>query len=160
MFPRSLTIAAATLATTLAITAGSVLAQDFNRRPTFGTVNLSFNFAPDPYVVNVTAGGNIAAERIGGAGCVGSIAVPPDVRLNYRSGGGLPLYLAATARTDVTLVVNLPDGRWVCNDDFKGTDPGLIFNNPQSGQYDIWIGHYGRGSGVPAQLFISEIAPR
>lgn len=156
MFPRVLAIAAATLA----ITAGTVLAQDFNRRPTFGTINLNFNFAPDPTVINVTAGGNIPAERIGGPGCVGSIANSPDVRLNYRAGGGLPLYLAATARTDVTLVVNLPNGRWICNDDFKGTDAGLIFNNPQPGQYDIWIGHYGRGAGVPAQLLISEVVPR
>eukprot|EP01031_Cornospumella_fuschlensis_P019840 gene19840-24309_t len=96
LFPRILAIAA----TTVALTAGSVLAQDFNRRPSFGTLNLNFNFAPDPTIVNVTAGGNIPAERIGGPGCVGSIATPPDVRLNYRAGGGLPLYISATARTD------------------------------------------------------------
>ena len=160
MFPRTSTVALTIAAASLAITAGSVVAQDFNRRPSFGTLNLNFNFAPDPTIVNVTAGGNIPAERIGGPGCVGSIATPPDVRLNYRAGGGLPLYISATARTDVTLVVNLPNGRWICNDDFKGTDPGIIFNNPQSGQYDIWIGHYGRGAGVPAQLVISEIATR
>ena len=90
----------------------------------------------------------------------GSIATPPDARLNYRAGGGLPLYLSAMARTDVTLVVNLPNGRWICNGDFKGTDPGIVLNNPQSGQYDICIGRYGRGAGVPAQLAISEVAPR
>jgi len=56
-------------------------------------------------------------------------------------------------------VVNLPDGTWACNDDFQGTDPGLIFRRPQSGQYDIWIGHYDRGSRVPAQLRISEVPP-
>lgn len=156
MLSRALALAA----TALAITAGSVLAQDINRRPSFGTLNLNFNFAPDPTVVNVTAGGSIPAERIGGPGCVGSIATPPDVRLNYRAGGGLPLFISATARTDVTLVINLPNGRWICNDDFKGTDPGIIFTNPQSGQYDIWIGHYGRGAGVPAQLLISEVVQR
>lgn len=155
MFSRILAVSAAVLA----VTAGSVVAQNYNRRPTFGTVNLSANFAPDPFVVNVTAGGNIPAERIGGPGCVGSIADPPDVRLNYRA-GGYPLYLAATSRSDVTLVVNLPNGRWICNDDFKGTDPGLVLNNPMSGQYDIWVGHYNRGAGVPTQLLISEIPPR
>lgn len=155
MFSRILAVSAAVLA----VTAGSVVAQNYNRRPTFGTVNLSANFAPDPFVVNVTAGGNIPAERIGGPGCVGSIADPPDVRLNYRA-GGYPLYLSATSNSDVTLVVNLPNGRWICNDDFKGTDPGVVLNNPMSGQYDIWVGHYNRGSGVPTQLRISEIAPR
>lgn len=156
MLSRVLTLAAAALA----ITAGTVVAQDFNRRPSFGTLNLNYNFAPDPTVVNITAGGTIPAERIGGPGCVGSIATPPDVRLNYRAGGGLPLYIFATSRSDVTLVVNLPNGRWICNDDFRGTDPGIVFTSPQSGQYDIWIGHYGRGAGVPAQLVISEISPR
>ncbi|MDB5379820.1 MAG: peptidase and chymotrypsin/Hap, partial [Rubritepida sp.] len=140
MFSRILAVSAAVLA----VTAGSVVAQNYNRRPTFGTVNLSANFAPDPYVVNVTAGGNIPAERIGGPGCVGSIADPPDVRLNYRA-GGFPLFLSATSNSDVTLVINLPNGRWICNDDFKGTDPGVVLSNPQSGQYDIWVGHYNRG---------------
>lgn len=146
-------------AAVLAVTAGTVVAQNYNRRPTFGTVNLVTNFQPDPYMVPVTAGGNIPAERIGGPGCVGSIADPPDFRLNYTA-GRFPLYLAATSRSDITLVVNLPNGRWVCNDDFKGTDPGIVLNNPMSGQYDIWVGHYNRGSGVPTQLIISEVPPR
>jgi serine protease Do/protease YdgD len=135
------------------------LAQDYNRRPSFGTVNLSANFAPDPITVNVTAGGGLPAERLGGRECLGSIANPPDVRLNYSAGQGLPLYLSAWSRADITLVVNLPNGRWACNDDFQGTNPGMVFRNPQSGQYDIWIGSYDRGSRIPAQLRISEIAP-
>ena len=157
MFSRRTLVAAAAIAT---LGAGGVAAQNYNLRPSFGTANLRFNFQPDPFVVNVTAGGNIPAERIGGPGCVGSIAQPPDVRLNYQAGGGLPLYIAAQSRYDVTLVVNLPNGQWVCNDDFIGTNPGLIFPQPMSGQYDIWIGHYDRGRGVPAQLLFSEIPPR
>jgi hypothetical protein len=144
----------------LAVMMGPVVAQNYNLRPSFGTVNLSANFYPDPFVIRVTAGGSIPAERLGGAECVGTIAEAPDVRLNYRAGQGLPLYISATARSDITLVVNMPNGRWACNDDFIGTDPGIVFGNPMSGQYDIWIGHYGRGAGVPAQLRISEIPPR
>ncbi|WP_439597143.1 hypothetical protein [Falsiroseomonas sp.] len=154
MLPRPL---AALLA--LAALPTLALAQDYNRRPSFGTLNLSANFAPDPTTVDVTAGGSLPAERLGGSQCVGSIANAPDVRLNYRAGQGLPLYLSATSRADVTLVVNLPDGSWACNDDFRGTNPGIVFARPQSGQYDIWIGHYDRGSRVPAQLRISEVPP-
>ncbi|PZW37644.1 hypothetical protein C8P66_1447 [Humitalea rosea] len=139
--------------------AAPAIAQNFNRPPSFGTVNLSSNFAPDPTVVNVTAGGTVPAERLGGAECLGTIANAPDVRLNYRAGQGLPLVLSAVSRADVTLVVNLPNGQWACNDDFNGTNPGIVFRNPQSGQYDIWIGHYERGQSVPAQLRISEIIP-
>ena len=157
MFSRRMLLGAAAL---LAVGAGGVAAQNYNMPPSFGTANLRFNFAPDPFVVNVTAGGNIPAERIGGAGCVGSIAQAPDVRLNYQAGGGLPLYIAAQSRFDVTLVVNLPNGQWVCNDDFIGTNPGMVFRQPMSGQYDIWVGHYDRGRGVPTQLIISEMPPR
>lgn len=140
--------------------AGPGLAQNHNRPPNFGTLNLSANFQPDPVVVNVTAGGGVPAERLGGAGCVGTISDAPDVRLNDRPGMGLPLSISATSRADVTLVINLPNGRWICNDDFRGTDPGIVFASPMAGQYDIWIGHYDRGRRVPAQLRISEIAPR
>jgi serine protease Do/protease YdgD len=96
----------------LTVMVGPVVAQNYNLRPSFGTVRLNANFYPDPYVIRVTAGGSIPAERIGGPGCVGSIANPPDVRLNYRAGQGLPLFLSASSRADVTLVVNLPNGQW------------------------------------------------
>jgi serine protease Do/protease YdgD len=156
MLPRVM-IAAAAVA---ALVAGPVVAQNFSRNPSFGTLNLSANFMPDPQVVNVTAGGNVPAERLGGSACVGTIADAPDVRLNYRAGQGLPLYISVRSNADTTLVINLPNGRWICNDDFNGLNPGIVFNQPMSGQYDIWIGHYDRGRRVPAQLLISEIAPR
>jgi serine protease Do/protease YdgD len=143
-----------------AMVAGPVVAQNFSRNPSFGTLNLNANFMPDPQVVNVTAGGNIPAERLGGSSCVGTIADAPDVRVNYRAGQGLPLYISVRSNADTTLVINLPNGRWICNDDFDGLNPGIVMNQPMSGQYDIWIGHYDRGRRVPAQLLISEIAPR
>lgn len=138
-----------------------IAAQDWRLSPSFGTVRLNANFMPDPYVVNITAGGTIPAERLGVPGCVGTIANAPDVRLHYNAGMGLPLVIMATSRrADLTLVVNLPNGRWLCNDDFIGLDPGVVMNNPMSGQYDIWVGSYDRSRGIPAQVLISEIIPR
>ena len=29
-----------------------------------------------------------------------------------------------------------------------------------SGQYDIWVGSYDRGRGIPTQVFFSEVPPR
>lgn len=151
---------AKTLAATVAaiLVAAPVPAQNFNLAPTFGTVALTAGFAPDPRYVEVTAGGTLAASRLGG-GCTGTIANAPDVRLNYNA-GGFSLYLFAQSRADVTLVVNLPNGSWICNDDFDGTNPGIVLHRPPSGQYDIWIGVYGGGRGVPARVGISEIVPR
>jgi hypothetical protein len=137
--------------------AAPVLAQNFNLPPAFGTVALSAGFMPDPRHVDLTAGGNIPAGRLG-QDCAGTIADAPDVRLNY-TGGGFPLYIFATSRADVTLVVNLPDGSWICNDDFIGTDPGIVLTRPPSGQYDIWVGVFDGGT-APARLGISEIPPR
>jgi serine protease Do/protease YdgD len=147
--------AAAALATTLAT--APAMAQNFNLPPAFGTVTLNAGFMPDPHNVNLTAGGNIPADRLG-PDCAGTIADAPDVRLNY-TGGGFPLYLYANSSADVTLVVNLPDGTWLCNDDLNGTDPGVVLSRPASGQYDIWVGVFSGGT-APARLGISEIPPR
>ena len=147
---------------TLALMGGlSVLpatAQDFNQRPTFATVDLRTDFQPDPRTIDVTAGGNINSERLGN-GCTGSIANAPDVRLNYQS-GRYPLYISVQAQADTTLVVNLPDGSWVCNDDLNDLNPGIVLDRPASGQYDIWIGVFGGGTGQPAKLLISEVPPQ
>lgn len=141
------TLGAATLA-------APSLAQNFNLQPAFGTLALSAGFMPDPRHVDLTAGGRIPADRLG-RDCAGTIAEAPDVRLNYTA-GSFPLYLFATSRADVTLVVNLPDGSWICNDDFIGTDPGIVLTRPASGQYDIWVGVFS-GDTAPARLGISEV---
>lgn len=140
-----------------ALLAGPVLAQNFNLPPAFGTLNLSAGFMPDPQLVDLTAGGDIPAARLG-RDCAGTIANAPDVRLNY-SAGGFPLYIFAVSNADTTLVVNLPDGSWICNDDFDGLNPGIVLQRPPSGQYDIWVGVFAGGT-APARLGISEIPPR
>ena len=131
-------------------------AQNVGRNPSFGTLNLSSGFANDPRIVNVTAGGQRNAEGLGD-GCVGSIADAPDVRVNYQA-GSLPLHFFVTSGQDTTLVINGPDGQWYCNDDTNGVDPVVTFADPGSGQYDIYIGHYGQGAHVPAQLHVSEVS--
>jgi serine protease Do/protease YdgD len=138
--------------------AGAAVAQNFNRNPTFGTMNLRAGFEPDPRFAEVTAGGRISADRLG-ANCTGTIADAPDLRVNYTA-GNFPLYIFAQSRADTTLVVNLPDGTWICNDDFDGLNPGIVMNRPQSGQYDIWVGVFDGGSGIPARVGISELPPR
>lgn len=141
----------------LAATLSPAYAQNISGRPTYGTLNLSVGFTPDPQVVNVESGGRIDADRLGD-GCNGFIANNPDVRVNYTA-GSLPLVFTATADVDVTLAVNLPDGSWVCDDDGgDGTDARLTLSSPQSGRYDIWIGTYAAATNHDAQLLVSEIS--
>lgn len=130
-----------------ASTAGAVAAQDWTLSPNYGSTSLNSGFLPDPWNVNLTAGGNISA---GNVGCAGSITNAPDYRLQW---GGGRVTIGANSNSDTTLVVNAPDGNWYCSDDVNGFNPALVFN--QSGQYDIWIGTYGGGT-APATLYFTE----
>jgi hypothetical protein len=134
--------------------AGLASAQDYQLPPTFGAVTLQPGFLPDPIEVVLTAGGPIDAATIGSQ-CVGMIAEAPDFRLTYGS-GGTQLFIGVTSEADTTLVVNAPDGSWYCSDDYAGSlDPFVGGENPQAGQYDIWVGTYGVDT-AEATLYITE----
>ncbi|CAN5698560.1 hypothetical protein BH23GEM8_BH23GEM8_14550 [soil metagenome] len=131
---------------------------NWNANPSFGSIDLSAGFKPDPHQVRITAGGSDAVPRSLGTECRGFVnARAPDFDLNYTA-GGRRLMINATSETDVTLVVNLPDGSWVCNDDGpSGSDPSILLESPQSGNYNIWIGTYRAMSPLPqSRLLISE----
>ncbi|MEQ8441030.1 MAG: peptidase S1 [Alphaproteobacteria bacterium] len=124
--------------------------------PRYHTFNLNAGFRPDPQFIDVQAGGSGAANRIGPA-CVGFIDFSkPDVDLNY-GGGQYSLSIWAEGAGDLTLVVYDPVGQWYCNDDYRGLDPAIQFGNPQSGNYNIWVGSH---QGIqPARLYITERPP-
>jgi hypothetical protein len=124
----------------------------------FGVVNLGAGFSPDPYMRSITAGGSVSVQDVS-SNCRGYASAAPDIELNY-SAGGYQLNLYSKSDTDVTLIVNAPDGSWWCSDDAYGTNPHVNFSNPQSGTYDIWIGTYRSGTMPESVLYISEAAPR
>ena len=135
--------------------------------PTFGTVRLRAGFTPDPHTVNVMAGGPIDAERdelrnelAGKFGCVGWVATKPDVRLMWSGDSDeLQVSFRASLGDDATLIVNLPDGTWTCDDDSgDGLDPLVAVGAPRRGQYDIWVGSYEEGEFVEGVLSISELS--
>lgn len=136
----------------------AALAQNYSANPTYGSIQLNSGFTPDPYNINLQSGGSInAANSIGGA-CRGYIANAPDYRVHYRA-GSYPLIISVNSSADTTLVVNGPDGRWYCDDDSgnQGLNPMVRFNNPSSGQYDVWVGTYGSGQLYNSTLSISEV---
>lgn len=154
----------------LVVVAGAALAQqkgapqqaqqfpDWRAQPRYATINLRSGFEPDPREVQVEAGGNRDANGVG-PDCAGWIDFSkPDVDLNYTA-GQYPLYISVTANTDTTLVMNDSAGNWICNDDMDGVNPGIVIQRPVSGNYNIWIGTYDRGSPQRAVLRISEIPP-
>ena len=136
--------------------AGAASAQDYNQPSNYGDVTLYAGFTPDPFAVNLTAGGQIDASRSVSSSCRGYITNAPDVQLNYQA-GSLPLIISVNSGADTTLVINAPDGRWYCDDDGgEGLNPSLRWNSPMTGAYDIWVGSY-NGQPAGATLSISEL---
>ena len=130
-------------------------AQDFGQPAAFGSAQLRTGFTPDPHVVSLTAGGSIDASNVNSA-CRGMIANAPDYKITYTA-GSLPLAFRTRSSSDTTLVINGPDGRWYCDDDSAGDlDAQIVFNNPRSGTYDVWVGTFGSNT-ARASLQITEV---
>jgi hypothetical protein len=125
--------------------------------PTYGELTLSAGFAQDPNVWQITAGGGVDVSYLG-APCVGFAATAPDLRLDWSGDSDeLRMFFAADDMEDTTLIVNLPDGTWQCNDDTAGgVDPMLVFSTPQAGYYDIWVGSYRQGDYISGTFFVTE----
>ncbi|QQE67095.1 hypothetical protein GFS31_38020 [Leptolyngbya sp. BL0902] len=140
--------------------AGSVIAQawpNWSGTPLYGEISLWSGFEPDPYTVDIVAGGSSSVSSMGlGSGCTGFItAEQPDFRVHYEA-GQYPLSFLVESSADTTLVINGPGAGWYCNDDFDGANPMVMFSAPASGQYDIWVGVYGSSSTHGATLYVTE----
>ena len=138
----------------MALAVPAVACPDWQGAPHFGQINLDAGFQPDPYVRNVTAGGTIALQNCG-TNWAGYVTMRPDFDL-YWNGTSSQLTIAVQAGADAILLVNAPDGTWYYNDDYRGTNPAIVFRNPQPGLYDIWIGSYDGSRRNPGQLIFTE----
>ncbi|TVQ26740.1 MAG: peptidase S1 [Spirochaetaceae bacterium] len=140
----------------LTIVSAVASAQDWRLVPAFGTVELRAGFVPDPNRTELVAGGNINLNDLG---YWGYVADAPEVDLIYEASSTWPLVIRAESDSDLVLLVNSPDGEWHFNDDYPGygLNPAIVFDSPQSGMYNIWVGTFS-SSTAPAVLFISEIS--
>jgi hypothetical protein len=136
---------------------GAMACPNWQAAPSFGQISLNAGFLPDPYVRNITAGGRYdLAGCFGSYGWGGSVAARPDFDL-YWNGSSAALTIAVESGHDTVLLINAPDGQWYySDDDWGGTNPAITFSNPQQGLYDIWIGAWSGGRGLPGRLIITE----
>jgi len=140
----------------MATTASAQQMPDWEAAPVFDTISLAADFAPDPYIVELLAGG---ASQVPLRDCEGYINLAaPDLDLNYEA-GAFPLMIYAQATADVTLLVYTPQGDWICESNTGGMENSLIiFETPESGNYNIWVGTRGATSDTPeATVTFSEI---
>ena len=137
---------------------------DWRLDPHFGTAYLASGFVPDTHIVKVTAGGSVNVNALDlGSECRGYAAHAPDFRLHWSgSAQQLNLYFEAdNVGEKTTLIVSLPNGEWRCNDDAHSStlNPLVEIGQPDTGQYDIWVGTYHEGDFIEGALGITETEP-
>ena len=148
----------ATLPPTAPPTSGGEL--DFLLPPVYPAVQLTSGFQPDPHTLSVTAGGPVDVAYLGGS-CVGFATSEPTFELAYTNGAQslLRFYFVGTLSRDSTMIINKPDGEYVCADDtFNTVHPSIDFDSPETGTYDVWIGAFVGGTDVAGTLSVTEIA--
>lgn len=144
----------ATTALTLGLVA-SASAQNSSLSPTFGTETFAQGFISSR--LTIQAGGDIDAFTFADT-CNGFIADAPDLIIDYSGQSGLQI--EAGSNEDTTIVVEMPDGAIICNDDFDGLNPGVQMATNEPGRYAVWVGTFEpiQNNTYPdADIFISEI---
>lgn len=121
-------------------------------------ITLATGFAPDPHVATGVAGGTIDAGALNPE-CAGYVANAQQPTHLLVLGAAFPsLTIVAHADDDSTILVQKPDGTWMCNDDFVGLDAG-VSGAFAAGTYRVWVGSYSESAGMPYTLTIGTAAP-
>ena len=124
-------------------------------------VSLSGGFTPDPYTIDLIAGGPNQASNLDNS-CSGYVGNNPSYRLNF-SPDSLGLGIYTLSEIDTTIAIQAPNGAWYCNDDNSNLEntlnSGYYFANPASGNYTIYVGAFSESNvGQIATLAISEFS--
>ena len=146
----------------LSLAALSVSAEDRlnpDGAPRYGSHALAPGFTPAPARYDALSGGDIAVKSLRlGDNCLGYAAGDPDFLIELSGEFDRITFLNASAK-DSTLIINLPNGSWSCNDDTNGLNPALVFHHAPPGPYQVWIGSYAAESNDESVLYISEAGP-
>ncbi|MFO0684370.1 MAG: hypothetical protein U0234_20120 [Sandaracinus sp.] len=150
---RSLTARVASLFALLALAAAPSLAEAqyvVPGPPIYGSVSISIGDY-SPGTLRGVAGGPISLSAVDGS-CRGTASVQPSHVITV-SGGALRI--SVRSGSDSTLMVLLPDGRRLCNDDTNGLD-AQVDTSTVSGPVYVWVGSYSGGT-FPYDLTVSQI---
>lgn len=119
--------------------------------------SLAPGFSPDPASGTGNAGGLTDASTLSSE-CRGYIAATPNHLLTATAAFPSLRIAINGGNTDVTLVVQRPDGSYLCNDDFEGLNP-LVEAPFAAGEHRIYIGTYSAESaGARYRIGISELS--
>jgi hypothetical protein len=128
--------------------------------PAVRTLTLTSGFLPDPHLIPINARHerDVAPDNLG-IDCVGFVGDAPNLELTWPDASE-QLRIFFIGNTDTTLIVQQPDGTYVCNDDvtFLMLDPSVSIPTPAAGVYRIWVGSYVQGDAIHGYLGLTEIA--
>ena len=119
------------------------------------TLNLDAGHPLDPFLVSVNGGGDVAASTLSPE-CAGYISEDPTVALNW-TGEADFLEAFFYSDHDPVLVIETPDGEYLCNDDAHAQllDPVVQIDEPAPGPYSIWVGASDEGHLLPGILVLT-----
>lgn len=114
----------------------------------YETFDLSTGFNPDPAQGTGVSGGPTETE-------CGYVAEDPDhVMTLYSDFSYLRINAEAWNGGDITLMIQRPDGEFICSDDVYGLQPEVTGYDVMAGTYYIWVGDWGESDNYT--LSISE----
>lgn len=145
----------------LLVSVTGVLAQDAvpEGEASFGAVTLRGNFVLDPFLITVIGGGVQAAADLS-ADCSGYVPENPTLTLTLTGDPTENLRIFAYSDSDPVLVVQVPSGEYVCNDDTgpQVVDPTIEIATAEAGDYQIWLGAFEQYQLSPAFLVFTHSA--
>jgi hypothetical protein len=121
--------------------------------PAFGSISISIgDYAPQ--MLRGTAGGPVSLSAVDSS-CRGTADVRPS-HVIMASGPLSALHIQVQASADSTLMVQLPDGRRLCDDDSGGSLQAMIETSTIAGPVYVWVGSYSGGM-FPYALSVSQV---
>jgi hypothetical protein len=119
------------------------------------TLDMAAGFALDPFLVSLNGGGEVDASTLDPA-CIGYINDQPVLTARWEGSVDV-LRTFFYSDSDATLVVQGPDGSYLCNDDSAENvlDPEVDITAPVTGTYRIWIGSFDANQLIPGLLVIT-----
>lgn len=116
------------------------------------TINPEAGFPLDPFLVSLQGGGPVEASTLS-EGCTGFIPASPAVTVDYQGDADM-LRAFFYSDGDTTLVVQTPDGDYLCDDNGNQLvlDATVEITKPVQGPYNVWVGATDAKALVPGFL--------
>lgn len=126
-------------------------------RPLYGHAEVNRGFMPDPHVMQGVMGGSLQASTLSPT-CRGYVNPQPSHVIRSRT-GFQNLRVVVSGQGDSTLMIMLPNGAVLCDDDSGGGRNPLIQLSAPPGEIRVWVGVWSSSDqGNPYVLGLTELA--